>query len=63
MHDRTAEIHHCVYLDVYTFCKATELTLNSREDQDTRMRGRTVIHVPHGRTIINDHKFRTQVLN
>ena len=28
MHDRTAEIHHCVYLDVYTFCKATELTLN-----------------------------------
>ena len=39
------------------------LLQKSREDQDTRMRGRTVIHVPYGRTIINDYKFRTQVLN
>ena len=35
----------------------------SGEDQDTRMRGRTVIHVPPGRTINSDYKFQTQVIN
>ena len=72
VHDLTAEIRDCVYLDVQTFCShygqnhRTNIKLllqKSREDQDTRMRGRTVIHVPLGRTINNDYKFQTQLIN
>ena len=50
-------IPRCVHLLQSHWTNIKLLLQKSREDQDTRMRGRTVIHVPHSRTIINDHKF------